>query len=262
MEVISNAKGLHPFRGCVFVPTMGALHNGHLSLIKEAKKTSKPVVVSIFINPEQFAPEEDLDKYPRNLEQDCKFAEQVGADVVFAPSVGTMYPTTPESIALPTAATDPQLEDACRPTHFRGVCVAVARLFDLVQPAVTVFGLKDYQQFLVIKQLISQEKERWVDLQIVGAEIIRDDDGVAMSSRNVYLTKEQRAQALGLRKAIRCTTESAMLEILNQHDLDVEYAVIRNSDSLLAPIDGEPMRALVAARLGHIRLIDNAEVQT
>ena len=261
MEVLTNESELPPLKDCAFVPTMGALHAGHLSLIREAKESGRPVVVSVFVNPEQFSPDEDLDKYPRNLEQDCAFAEQVGADAVFAPSVETMYPTTPESIALPRSATEPQLEDACRPTHFRGVCVAVARLFDLVQPAITVFGLKDYQQFLVIKQLIAQERGRWGNLKIVGADIIRDEDGLAMSSRNVYLTTQQRAQALGLHKAIRSTTQSAMLETLNQHNLEVEYAVLRSCDSLLEPIDGEPTRALVAARLGHIRLIDNAKVQ-
>ena len=139
LKAILNEKNLG------FVPTMGALHAGHLSLIREAKETGRPVVVSVFVNPEQFSPDEDLDQYPRNLEQDCAFAEQVGADVVYAPSVETMYPTSHESIVLPRAATDPQLEDSCRPTHFRGVCVAVARLFDLVQPAITVFGLKDYE---------------------------------------------------------------------------------------------------------------------
>jgi pantoate--beta-alanine ligase len=260
MEVVVRPEELATFRGCAFVPTMGALHDGHLSLIREAKKTDKPVVVSIFVNPEQFAPEEDLDKYPRSLEQDCEFAESVGADLVFVPTVETMYPAGPENIHLPEGATHPQLEDACRPTHFRGVCVAVARLFDLVQPEVTVFGLKDYQQYLVIKQLIAQEGNRWGELRIIGAEIIRDDDGLAMSSRNVYLTTDQRSQALGLHKAIRCTTEQAMMEILEDHGLEVEYSVIRDSETLLATVEGRPTRALVAARLGHIRLIDNGEL--
>jgi pantoate--beta-alanine ligase len=261
MEVITNPEALAQFRGCAFVPTMGALHDGHLSLIRAANKTGKPVVVSIFVNPEQFAPEEDLEQYPRNLEQDCEFAKSVGANVVFAPSVETMYPSEPENIKLPSAATSPQLEDACRPTHFRGVCVAVARLFDLVQPSSTVFGLKDYQQYIVIKQLIEQEGERWGDLQIIGANIIRDDDGLAMSSRNIYLTTDQRSQSLGIHKAIRCTTEQAMIEILDDYGLEVEYAVIRDSETLLAPVEGKPTRALVAARLGHIRLIDNSAVQ-
>ena len=262
MEVITNPDELVPFRGCAFVPTMGALHDGHLSLIRAAKKTGKPVVVSIFVNPEQFAPEEDLEKYPRNLEQDCAFAEGTGADVVFAPNVETMYPGEPEDITLPSSATKPQLEDACRPTHFRGVCVAVARLFDLVQPTVTVFGLKDYQQYLVIKQLIEQEGPRWKELQIIGADIIRDDDGLAMSSRNIYLTTDQRSQALGLHRAVQCSNEDSMMTMLDEYGLEIEYAVIRDSETLLSPVKGQLARALVAARLGHIRLIDNAPVQS
>lgn len=261
MQVITVASELEPFYGCAFVPTMGALHGGHLSLIAEAKKTGLPVVVSIFVNPEQFAPNEDLSKYPRDLAQDVAFAESKGADIVFAPSIETMYPNTPERIQLPAAATEPQLEDACRPTHFNGVCVAVARLFDLVQPTVTVFGLKDYQQFLVIKQLIEQEKLRWKDLRIIGADIIRDNDGLAMSSRNIFLSEEERARALGIKEAIACQSEQEMQQVLHTHNLDIEYAVIRDEATLRAPIDGKPTRALVAATLGTTRLIDNARVQ-
>jgi pantoate--beta-alanine ligase len=261
MLIITDPADLAPYAGCSFVPTMGALHDGHLSLIKEAKKPDDPVVVSIFVNPTQFAPNEDYDKYPRNLEQDAKFAEDVGADVVFAPSVETMYPTMPPpDITIPSAAEKPKLEDACRPEHFRGVCIAVARLFDMVQPSLTVFGLKDYQQFLVIKQLIEQEGSRWDGLKIVGAEIIRDDDSLAMSSRNIYLSTDQRCQALGLHKAITCGTESEMGRVLDDHGLEIDYGVIRDAETLLEPIDGRPARALVAARVGDIRLIDNAEV--
>jgi pantoate--beta-alanine ligase len=263
MLLITEPAELAPYVGCVFVPTMGALHDGHLSLIKEAKKSSTPVVVSIFVNPAQFAPNEDYDKYPRNLKQDASFAEDVGADVVFAPSVETMYPSMPPpEIALPSASAMPKLEDSCRPEHFRGVCIAVARLFDLVQPSLTVFGLKDYQQFLVIKQLIEQEGSRWNGLQIVGAEIIRDDDNLAMSSRNIFLSTDQRSQALGLHKAITCTSETEMERVMDDHGLDIDYAVIRDAETLLAPIDGRPARALVAARVGDIRLIDNAEVSS
>jgi len=265
MEVIVNPGKLDQFRGCAFVPTMGALHEGHLSLILEAKKTGKPVVVSIFVNPKQFSPEEDLEQYPRNLEQDVSFAEGAGADIVFAPSVGEMYPPGRVDefieLALPKAATEPRLEDACRPKHFRGVCIAVARLFDLVQPSVTVFGLKDYQQYLIIKQLIEQEGTRWNGLKIISAEIIRDSDGLAMSSRNIYLTSEQRLQALAIQKAIQCTTEGAMHLILLEHALTIEYAVIRDSDSLCSPQTGKPTRALVAVKVGNTRLIDNGEVQ-
>ncbi len=262
MLIITDPTELTPYIGCAFVPTMGALHDGHLSLIKEAKKTGDPVVVSIFVNPAQFAPNEDYDKYPRNLEQDVAFATSVGADVVFAPSVETMYPSMPPpEMRIPNAAIEPKLEDACRPQHFRGVCIAVARLFDLVQPSLTVFGLKDYQQFLVIKQLIEQEENRWDGLKIVGAEIIRDDDCLAMSSRNVYLSTDQRTQALGLQKAIACRSESEMKRLLDDHGLEIEYAVIRDAATLLEPVDGESTRALVAAKIGDIRLIDNAEVR-
>jgi pantoate--beta-alanine ligase len=262
MQVVTQKNELTQFLRCAFVPTMGALHEGHLSLIREAKKTGSPVVVSVFVNPEQFSPDEDLDQYPRSLEQDVAFAESAGADIVFAPSVETMYPSTPEHIELPDAATKPNLEDGCRPTHFRGVCVAVARLFDLVQPSCTVFGLKDYQQYLIIKQLIEQEGDRWSGLHIVGAEIIRDDDGLAMSSRNEYLTSEQRQQALGIHKAILCSTEEAMRYILEDHGLIIEYAVIRDEQTLLEPRAQHQTRALVAVRAGNTRLIDNALVST
>lgn len=265
MDVITQVNDLVQFRGCAFVPTMGALHDGHLSLIQEAKKIGKPVVVSIFVNPEQFSPQEDLKQYPRNLEQDVSFAEGVGADIVFAPSVEVMYPpgivAELTDLTLPKVATQPRLEDACRPKHFRGVCIAVARLFDIVQPSVTVFGLKDYQQYLIIKQLIEQEGTRWNGLKIIGAEIIRDSDGLAMSSRNVYLTSEQRLQVLAIHKAIQCTTEGAMRRILLEHALTVEYAVIRDSDTLCTPQSGKPARALVAVKIGSTRLIDNGGVQ-
>lgn len=262
MRIISETNELVPFRGCAFVPTMGALHDGHLSLIREAKKSGKPVVVSIFVNPEQFSPEEDLTQYPRSLEQDVSFAEGVGADIVFAPTVETMYPSAPEKIQIPEAATTPKLEDSCRPTHFRGVCLAVARLFDLVRPSVTVFGLKDYQQYLIVKQLIKQEGNRWGNLKMIGAEIIRDKDGLAMSSRNIYLSPEERTRALGIHKAITCTSENQMLEVLQEHNLDIEYAVIRDSETLLEPQRGKPCRALVAATVGTTRLIDNGELST
>ena len=260
MEVIENAEQLAPYFGCAFVPTMGALHDGHLSLITEAKKTNLTVRLSIFENTEQFAPNEDLTAYPRNLEQDVRFAESVGADVVFAPSVETMYPNAPEHIQLPESARAPQLEDACRPTHFAGVCVAVARLFDLVKPSTTVFGLKDYQQYLVVRQLIEQEGTRWENLQIIGAEIIRDHDGLAMSSRNIYLSKEERADALTIKDAIECTTEQEMVRVLQHSQLQVEYAVIRDAETLCSPRKGKEQRALVAARSGNTRLIDNAVV--
>ena len=265
MRVVTLANELDPFHGCAFVPTMGALHTGHLSLIMEAKKTGLPVVVSIFVNPEQFSPEEDLQSYPRNLEQDVAFAESVGADIVFAPTVETMYPKGSlqeyGTLSIPKIATEPKLEDAFRPTHFRGVCIAVARLFDIARPSMTVFGSKDYQQFLVIKQLIAQEGNRWGNLRIIGADIIRDDDGLAMSSRNAYLTDEERQKSLGIKDAIKCNNEEEMHSILREHNLSIEYAVIRDATTLLAPQIQHSQRALVAVSLGSTRLIDNAKVQ-
>lgn len=263
MHVITESAELAAFNGCAFVPTMGALHEGHLSLIRKAKQYDKPVLVSIFVNPEQFTPDEDFQKYPRNLDQDVSMAIEAGADMVFAPEVGTIYPPCAkhQDVTLPCAATEPKLEDACRPTHFRGVCMVVARLFDLVQPSIAVFGEKDYQQYIVVQQLVANEGHRWGDLKIIGTPIIRDDDGLAISSRNVYLTPDQRSQALGLHEAVACLAESNMNEILEAHGLDVEYAVIRDEATLLDPVPHSPTRALVAARVGDIRLIDNAQVQ-
>lgn len=260
MDLLTSPRELSQYHGCAFVPTMGALHEGHLSLISEAKQSGKPVVVSIFVNPEQFAPDEDLEKYPRNLMQDVQFAESVGADIVFAPSMKTMYPNEPEHIKLPPSATEPQLEDACRPSHFKGVCVAVARLFDLVKPSITVFGLKDYQQYLVIKELIKQEHSRWPNLEIIGADIIRDADGLAMSSRNIFLSNEEHAAALAIQHAIQCQNENDMKRILAEQNLMIEYAVIRDAQTLLAPTAKKEQRALVAVKVGTTRLIDNARV--
>ncbi|MBT4584468.1 MAG: pantoate--beta-alanine ligase [Phycisphaerae bacterium] len=257
MDIISEIADLAQYENCAFVPTMGALHEGHLSLIREAKRFHIPVVVSIFVNPEQFAPHEDYETYPKSLDQDSRFAKSAGADVVFAPSVETMYPNSNQTITLPPAATEPQLEDACRPGHFRGVCLAVARLFDLVKPTAAIFGEKDYQQFLVIHQMVQQYKERWKNLHIIGAPNIRDDDGLAMSSRNVFLTTDQRTQALAIHQALNEPTEKKMVEMLDQHGLDVEYAVIRDETTLLEPVHGKPIRALIAAKVGNVRLIDN-----
>jgi pantoate--beta-alanine ligase len=257
MDIITEIGDLAQYKGCAFVPTMGALHEGHLSLIREAKKLHKPIVVSIFVNPEQFAPNEDFETYPRSLEQDSTFAEAAGATVVFAPAVQTLYPDSSPTINLPPAATEAKLEDAFRPGHFRGVCLAVARLFDLVQPTAAIFGEKDYQQFLVIEQMAEQQKTRWNNLHIIAAPNIRDDDGLAMSSRNVFLSSDQRSQALAIHRALDEPTQQKMVEMLDQYGLDIEYAVIRDEKTLLDPIAGKPIRALIAAKVGNVRLIDN-----
>jgi pantoate--beta-alanine ligase len=254
---------------------MGALHEGHLALMRRAKPLARPLVVSIFVNPTQFGPGEDWERYPRTYDSDLGAAADAGADVVFAPDVETMYPPDGEVPVppLPAVATGPQLEDAKRPTHFAGVCQVVARLFDLVRPSIAVFGEKDYQQLLVITDMVRAEGDRWGGLHIVGHPTVREADGLALSSRNRYLAADERDRALGLSRALQAAQASAaagpgpaeaersMHEVLAAHALDVDYAVVRDARTLL-PITAwsAPARALIAARLGTVRLIDNAAV--
>lgn len=254
-----------------FVPTMGALHEGHFALIRRAVETGRRVVVSIFVNPTQFAPEEDYERYPRQFEADCEAARDLGVDMVFAPDVETMYPPgdEPPVPLLPDVAKLPRLEDASRPGHFAGVCQVVARLFDLVQPRIAIFGEKDYQQLLVIRTMAAHKPKRWPHLEIIGVPTVRELDGLALSSRNAYLSSEQRDRALGLVKAIRRaaaahhpeSAEAAMLETLREHELNVDYAVVRDASTLL-PIEtfSRPARALIAAHVDDVRLIDNMAI--
>ncbi|MDY7110089.1 MAG: pantoate--beta-alanine ligase [Planctomycetota bacterium] len=271
MQVISSADELRLCHGGAFVPTMGALHAGHLSLIRRAAECPAPVVVSIFVNPTQFGPNEDYQRYPRPLEADLAAAEQAGAEFAFVPEVETVYPPDEETPVppLPEAATRPGLEDAHRPGHLAGVCQVVARLFDLLQPRYALFGEKDYQQLLVIRAMSQQERQRWSNLRIVAHETVRDDDGMALSSRNEYLTKKQRRRGLGLSRALRQAQESenpqeaeeTMRRILDEHDLQVDYAVARDAATLL-PTESfaRPARALIAGRVDEVRLIDNMAI--
>jgi pantoate--beta-alanine ligase len=253
---------------------MGALHAGHAALVRRAAAAGpRPVVVSIFVNPTQFAAGEDFLRYPRTFDADLALCAASGGEVAFAPTVEEMYPPSGEIAVppLPPVATEPGLEDAARPTHFAGVCQVVARLFDLVMPRIAVFGEKDYQQLLVIGELVRQETDRWSGLQIVPHETVREADGLAMSSRNRYLSPADRARALGLSRALKaatsddqrqeaCGAEAAMRRTLAEHGLTVDYAVVRDAATLrpLATGDrGRAARALVAARIGATRLIDN-----
>ena len=254
-----------------FVPTMGALHDGHLALMRRAGELARPVIVSIFVNPTQFAPHEDFTRYPRNLEKDVNLSASAGAEIIFAPEVETIYPRdgsvqVPE---LPAVATQPGLEDALRPGHFAGVCQVVARLFDLVQPSHAVFGEKDYQQLRVINAMVQQEGSRWPGLVIVPHPTVREADGLAMSSRNVYLKPHERDRALGLSRALKAAAmtttpkdaEAAMVAMLESHGLVIDYAVVRDADSLMPNQTLQrPARALIAARLASVRLIDNAHI--
>jgi pantoate--beta-alanine ligase len=259
---------------------MGALHAGHEALIRRAASLASPsrseVVVSVFVNPTQFAPGEDYQRYPRPFEADCRRAAAGGASIVFAPDVGTVYPIGLEKVsgtffmpALPEVATRPGLEDAHRPAHFAGVCQVVARLFDLVQPRWAVFGEKDYQQLLVIEAMVEAERDRarrWGDLEIIRHPTVREPDGLAMSSRNAYLKPEERGRALGLIRAIDAAKrvpdtflgEAAMRDVLEQHELTIDYAAVRDARTLMPITTPEtPGRALIAARVGSVRLIDN-----
>jgi pantoate--beta-alanine ligase len=272
IRILTTPEELVPFAGCAFVPTMGALHEGHLALIRRAREVGAgPVVISIFVNPTQFGPKEDFSGYPRDLEGDLRKAESAGADAAFVPEVATMYPPG-ETIAvppLPEVATRPGLEDAHRPGHFAGVCQVVARLFDLVKPSLAIFGEKDWQQLKVIEAMVRHEGARWDDLSIISHPTVREADGLAMSSRNVFLSKEERQRALAIPSALLAAqaegpprhddAEFSMRRMLEASGLRIDYAVLRHSDTLLGvvPID-LPARALIAVRIGNVRLIDNA----
>lgn len=263
-----------------FVPTMGALHDGHASLIREARRQVGPagaVVVSIFVNPLQFAPGEDLERYPRTLEDDLALCAAQGADVVFAPSAAEVYPggvragATDERTTIDPGPLAGQLEGVVRPTHFRGVLTVVAKLFGLVRPDVAVFGQKDYQQLVLIRQMAT---DLCLGIEVVGAETVREPDGLAMSSRNRYLDVEQRVQARALNQALHAAQEAACwgpdvameaarAELRQAHGVDLDYLELRAADLTPLPdpvVEGTPARILIAARVGSTRLIDNLPV--
>lgn len=277
MQIVWSAVDLEPVYGGVCVPTMGALHEGHLSLIRRAREEADlhaqrlPVVVTIFVNPAQFAPGEDFSRYPRTFEADCTKCEQAGADVVFAPEVGEVYPDGPQApidprIIIPAVAREPGLEERSRPQFFIGVCRVVHRLFDLVRPSAAVFGEKDYQQLLTIRAMVA---EMGLPVTIHSEPTARDEDGLALSSRNVYLAPNQRKRALGLSKALKAArqassvaeAESAMRSILLANQVEIDYAVARDAHTLM-PIENLAFgaRALVAGKVGPVRLIDNMAV--
>lgn len=256
-----------------FVPTMGALHAGHASLIRTARKevSDGPQVVSIFVNPMQFAPGEDLDRYPRTFEADLDVCAAEGADVVFAPAVEEVYPGGEPQVTVDPGPLARQLEGAARPTHFHGVLTVVAKLFGLVRPDVAVFGEKDYQQLALIRRMVA---DLCLGVQVVGAETVREADGLALSSRNRYLDAEQRQAATALSRALRAAQDrgrygapaarwAAKSQLLTEPRVEPDYLELRLPDLSELPADYDyegPARMLVAARVGKTRLIDNLPV--
>lgn len=263
-------------RRVALVPTMGALHEGHASLMRVARDRvdGGPVVVSIFVNPLQFGAGEDLDRYPRTLEADLKVCEREGVDVVFAPSVEEMYPggAGADMTTVTPGGLAELLEGASRPGHFRGVLTVVAKLFGLVRPDVAVFGQKDYQQLALITRMAA---DLCLGIEVVGAETQREPDGLALSSRNRYLSAGERLAATTLSRALRAAQErasyglpaarwAAMAVLKGEPAIEIDYLAVRSADLGELPDYPEPGtvgRVLVAARVGSTRLIDNMELR-
>jgi pantoate--beta-alanine ligase len=259
---------LRDARECALVPTMGNLHAGHLALIERARRHGAPVVASIFVNPLQFGAGEDFERYPRTLAQDCARLADAGTDIVFAPDVGEMYPEPQTCVVLPPLADE--LCGAHRPGHFQGVATVVLKLFNMVAPRHAVFGKKDYQQCVIIEAMVRQFN---LPIRLIAVDTQRAADGLALSSRNAYLSPAQRAEAPRLYRVLR--EAAAQLERgsdaagvvaaaeaeLTAHGWQVDYVAVRAQAGLQPPTpDMRELVVLAAARLGTTRLIDNVEV--
>ncbi len=252
------------------VPTMGNLHDGHLSLVKLARDSGAFVVTSIFVNPLQFAPQEDLAFYPRTLEVDCALLANAGVDIVFAPTVEEMYPDMQGFVVEPPCELADILEGEIRPGFFIGVCTVVVKLFNIVQPSIAVFGRKDYQQQLIIKNMVRQLA---LPIELWTGDTVRDVHGLALSSRNNYLSESERVQSAQLVECLRAVSdyvrsgrsdwpeiESEACDSLRRRGWQVDYISIRLCEDLGVPRRGEPLLVLGAARIGATRLIDNLEI--
>jgi pantoate--beta-alanine ligase len=283
MKIISDIQELRDhLRGqnrASFVPTMGNLHEGHLSLMRLARQHGDPVVASIFVNRLQFGPNEDFDSYPRTMQADIDKLEKEGVYILFAPTERDLYPQPQEYRVDPPQQLGDILEGEFRPGFFKGVCTVVLKLFSCVQPKVAVFGKKDYQQLMIIRQMAKQFA---LPVEIIPGETVRAEDGLALSSRNGYLSTEERAEAPELMKTLQAVRqqvldlnvrdgkslseiEKAAVTSLAGRGWNPDYIAIRQQSDL-APASneslqaGEPLVILTAAKLGNTRLIDNLEV--
>lgn len=253
------------------VMTMGALHEGHLSLVREARRYADHVVVTIFVNPAQFAPGEDYERYPRTLEADLAALAGEGVEVVYAPEPSVVYPGRPQ-VRLDPGPMATVLEGACRPSHFAGVALVVTKMLNLIRPDVAVFGQKDAQQLAILRRLAADLD---MGVQIIGAPISREPDGLARSSRNAYLSVEGREHARALSRSLQAGTVAARQGAAAQGVAEAARAVLESEDGVetdyVALVDPATFQALdsprgpglllVAARVGDVRLIDNTEVR-
>jgi len=264
--VVSQAR--HLGKSIAFVPTMGFFHEGHLSLMREGRKRGDLLVVSLFVNPTQFGPSEDFKAYPRDFERDRKMAEEVGVDILFVPETMEMYPPNHQTIVRVEKVTQ-GLCGRSRPTHFQGVTTVVNMLFNIVMPHVAIFGEKDFQQLVAIKQMV---RDLHMDVEVVGMPIVREADGLAMSSRNTYLQLDQRKAALSLSRSLKRAeallqkgerkVESILKEVrevlLSEPLIKIDYIQICDANTLedVQEIKKDVVIA-IAAYVGQTRLIDN-----
>ena len=274
MQVIHHIAALRAAlagqRDIVFVPTMGGLHEGHVSLVTAAVNTGGPVVASVFVNRLQFAPAEDFSRYPRSLDRDIDLLAAAGSDFLFAPSEQELYPEPQVFKVQPPSELANILEGSTRPDFFTGVCTVVLKLLSIVMPSKAVFGKKDYQQLLIIRAMVRQLA---LPIEIIAADTVRDQHGLALSSRNSYLSDAERLQGAQLHRLLQEIAASVRAGEMDWREIEAhaiaalvglgfkpDYVAIRRRSDLMAATVGEPLVVLAAATLGSTRLIDNLEI--
>jgi pantoate--beta-alanine ligase len=272
VKTIADARRVRARYGrLALVPTMGALHAGHMSLIAHAKNNAPAVAVSIFVNPTQFGPKEDFTKYPRPIEEDLDKCERAGVDFIFHPSPEEMYPPGAPDVTVDLPGMTAVLEGKHRPGHFKGVCQVVAKLFNIIQPTVACFGQKDFQQLRIIEAMVEALD---MPIDVIACPTLRDPDGMAMSSRNMYLSPEERQKGLSIsralmmgykefREGVRQTNRliTTMQKVMLEQHLSIDYVAAVDPETLkpVEKIEGPTLLA-IAARVGNTRLIDNVVV--